>query len=69
MAFFKAENDAMPVPSDADMALGTKKYVAVEDLTGPTFKILKELQEDTRVEKAWSIDVRIRMALVKSPLW
>jgi hypothetical protein len=63
LAFLKAKKEHMPSPAEADKSLGTKKYVVVEDLTGPTYKKLKELQAEERVDKAWSIDGRLRFTL------
>ena len=37
----------------------------VEDLTPPTFKMLKMLREDKRVARAWTVEGRIRYVLEK----
>ena len=39
----------------------------VEDLTSPTYKLLKELQDHTAVAKAWTIEGRIRFSRVDKP--
>ena len=44
-----------------------KRYVMVEDLTSPTYSLLKELQDHSGVAKAWTIEGRIRFTRVDKP--
>ena len=44
-----------------------KRYVMVEDLTSPTYSLLKELQDHSGVAKAWTIEGRIRFARADKP--
>ena len=39
----------------------------VEDLTSPTYSLLKELQDHSGVAKAWTIEGRIRFTRVDKP--
>jgi hypothetical protein len=59
-ALFRAKKDALPFPSEAEKATGLKRFLLAEDLTPATFTFLKELREDSRVERAWTVDGRIR---------
>jgi hypothetical protein len=49
-----------PAPSSADRAAGCKGFFISEDITQPTAKLLKELNDDDRVERAWTVEGRIR---------
>ena len=44
VALFKCKRDALPKPSEAEMAAGIRKLLLVEDLTLPTLHKLKELK-------------------------
>jgi hypothetical protein len=57
----KSKKDSTPAPSDADKALGAKRYLISEDLTPPTFKKLRELQSSEEVLKAWTVNGRIHL--------
>jgi hypothetical protein len=46
----------IPSPSDAEKAAGFKRFILVEDLSPANHKLLKDLQNDDRVEKVWSVD-------------
>jgi outer membrane murein-binding lipoprotein Lpp len=52
-----------PSPTDAEKAAGIKRFIVVEDLTVATYKMMKELQGDDRVEKVWSVDGHLRLVL------
>lgn len=49
----------------AGAAGGRRKrgFIIVEDLTGPTHKLLRALQEDARTEKVWTVNGRIHYTL------
>ena len=46
-----------------ERAAGIKRFVLVEDLTPPNYKKLCELLGDERIEKAWSVEGRLRFVL------
>ena len=50
VAILKNKRNNTPPPSDG----ATKKMFLTEDLTKPTYKKMKELQADDRVDKIWS---------------
>ena len=60
LAFLRNKKASLPPPSEDDKAAGTKKYAAVEDLTGPTYKKFKEMVESSLIEKVWSVEGRLR---------
>ena len=66
-AVFRNKKTCFPSPSDVEKTNGVKRYVMVEDLTSPTYKLLKELQDHTAVAKAWTIEGRIRFSRVDKP--
>jgi hypothetical protein len=51
LAVLKNKRINMPPP----LVAGAKRYIIVEDLTPSTHRKLKELAEDDRVEKAWTM--------------
>jgi uncharacterized coiled-coil protein SlyX len=61
IAIMRAKKDSTPAPTDADRAMGARRYLISEDLTPPTFKMLKELQSSEEVAKAWTINGRIHL--------
>ena len=63
LAILKNKRLNTPPPSDTEKAAGLKRFIIVEDLTPPAHKLLKDLQEDSRVEKTWSVDGRLRFVL------
>ena len=66
-AVFRNKKACFPTPSDAEKTNGVKRYVMVEDLTSPTYSLLKELQDHSGVAKAWTIEGRIRFARADKP--
>ena len=66
-AVFRNKKTCFPSPSDAEKNTGVKRYVMVEDLTSPTYNLLKALQDHTGVAKAWTIEGRIRFARTDKP--
>ena len=62
----RLKKEHLPDPSVAEIAAGTGRYLLVEDLTVTNAKKLKEFREHDRVERAWSIDGRIRYTVVGS---
>ena len=66
-AVFRYKRDSFPVPSEAEKINGTKRYVMVEDLTSPTYSLLKALKDHPDVQKAYTIEGRIRFSKVAKP--
>ena len=56
----RLKKDHMPSPTAAEKAAGVQKYSITEDLTVVTAKKLKEIRDSGEVDKAWTIDGRIR---------
>ena len=66
-AIFKTKKEVLPTPSAAEKSAGIKKVLLVEDLTVPTLHKMKELKNDTRVAKVWTMEGSIRFTLVAKP--
>ena len=64
LAILKNKKASIPSPTTQERAAGIKRFVLVEDLTPPTYKKLTELLGDDRVEKAWSVEGRLRFVLM-----
>jgi hypothetical protein len=63
-AFMRNKRVSIPAVSEAEKLAGVKKILAVEDLTGPSHKKMRELIAEPAVEKVWSVDGRLRFTLV-----
>jgi len=63
LAVLRNKKDNTPAPTQADKALGSIGFFLNEDLTPSTFKALRTLQSDDRVDKVWSVDGRLRFVL------
>jgi hypothetical protein len=63
LTILRNKKTGMAPPSEADQRLGIKRFTVVEDLTGDSFKLLRTLAGDSRVEKVWTIDGNIRFTL------
>jgi hypothetical protein len=59
-AIFRAKKEAVPFPTEEEKTAGLKRFMLAEDLTPASFNFLRELREDSRVERAWTVDGRIR---------
>ena len=55
LAILKNKRTNTPSPSEAEKALGLKRFALAEDLTTPTYRKLQELQKEERVSKAWTM--------------
>ncbi len=64
LAILKNKKTSIPAPTTLERNAGIKRFVLVEDLTPPTYKKLTELLGDDRVEKAWSVEGRLRFVLM-----
>jgi hypothetical protein len=60
LALLRFKKNSMPPPSSADRSLGTKGFFISEDVTPPTAKLLRDLLADERVDRAWTVEGRIR---------
>ena len=63
IAIFKCKRDVMAAITDTSI----KKAIIVEDLTPPTLKRMKEMKEDRRVEKVWTMEGSIKYTLATKP--
>jgi len=63
LAFLRSKKTGFPPPTEIDVYAGTKRYSASEDLTGPTYKLFREMVGSDLVEKVWSIDGRLRFTV------
>ena len=66
-AIFKTKREVLPTPSPAEKSAGIKKVLLVEDLTVPTLTKMKEMKNDTRVAKVWTMEGSIQFTLVTKP--
>jgi hypothetical protein len=60
LAVLKNKRTSIPAPQEVEKNEFVKRFTVVEDLTGPTFRLLKLLQEHDSVARAWTIDGQIR---------
>jgi hypothetical protein len=67
LAILRHKKNNIPMPSEEEKAAGAKRFALVEDLTGASYRMLKMLQDDDRVAKAWSYDGQIRFTLKDNP--
>jgi hypothetical protein len=63
LAVLRFKKDNMPKPSEAEKAAGSRRFVIVEDLSPASYKKLRELSEDSRVGKVWTVGGQIRFVL------
>jgi hypothetical protein len=67
LAILRNKRNNMPLPTEEEKNLGAKKYSIAEDLTGPSFRMLRLLQADDRISKAWTVDGNIRFVKKSNP--
>jgi uncharacterized coiled-coil protein SlyX len=60
LAILRYKKENIPSPSSADRSLGTKGFFISEDVTPTTAKLLRDLLADERVDRAWTVEGRIR---------
>ena len=53
----------IPVTSDAEKGGRVRRFIVVEDLTPEAHKLLRELQNDDRTDKVWSVNGRINFTI------
>jgi hypothetical protein len=66
MAILKNKRLSTPSPTDEEKAMGLKKMIIMEDLTPACYKLLRDLQRSEEVQKAWTVEGRIRFLLTGS---
>ena len=62
-AILRNKKAIIPASTAAEKLAGAARFIIVEDLTPSNHKLLRDLQEDERVSKVWSVDGRIRFVL------
>jgi len=62
---FKCDNT--PKPTEAEISEGASRFSISEDLTPPTYKALRLLQESRLTESVWTVEGRIRFTLANDP--
>ena len=67
VALMRNKRDNIPAPTRSEVTSGARPLFMVEDLTAVTHMKMKELKEDKRVAKIWSVDGLIRLILSTSP--
>ena len=60
----RCKREAVFGPTAAEKEAGCKSFMIVEDLTQPSFKMIKELQSPKEVYKAWSVESKLLFTLV-----
>ena len=60
LAILRNKKSHTPSPTDVDKRLGSVGFFINEDLTSASFNLLRALQADDRVDKAWSLNGRLR---------
>jgi hypothetical protein len=63
LAVLRNKKSALPDPSPSEREAGIRRYLVVEDLTPANYTMLKSLQQREEVDKAWTIEGRIRFTL------
>jgi hypothetical protein len=67
LAVLRNKRNNIPLPTDEEKSSGAKRYIIAEDLTGPSFRMLRLLQAYDRVSKVWSAEGQIRYVLKSDP--
>jgi hypothetical protein len=67
LAVLRNKRSNMPSPSDSERSEFVKRFSIVEDLTAPTYKMLRMLQDREDVAKVWTNEGRIRLTLSSQP--
>jgi hypothetical protein len=67
IAVLRNKKNNTPSPLEHERSEFVKRFAIVEDLTTPTYKLLKQLQDLDSVAKVWTVEGRIRMTLTDNP--
>jgi len=59
----RCKKEAKVGPNDVEKALGIRRFNISEDLTQPAFKKLKELQNCSDIDRAWSVDGKLNFTV------
>jgi len=60
LAVFRYKSKSLPGPNPIEKGAGAKRFYVVEDLTRPTHRMMKSLQDTEGIEKVWTTDGVIR---------
>lgn len=60
LALLRFKRDNTPSPSAIEKSQGSVGFYISEDLTPSTFKLLRDLQKHQKVDKAWTVNGKIR---------
>jgi hypothetical protein len=67
LAVLRNKRTNTPAPAESERSEFVKRFSIVEDLTTPSYKLLRMLQDDERVSKVWTVEGRIRLVLTANP--
>jgi uncharacterized coiled-coil protein SlyX len=67
LAILRNKRSNIPLPLETERTEFVKRFTVVEDLTGPTFRLLKQLQDQDSVARAWTVEGRIRFVTNENP--
>jgi hypothetical protein len=60
LAVLRNKRSSLPTPSASERDAGIRHYLVVEDLTPANYTMLRTLKQREEVDKAWTIEGRIR---------
>jgi hypothetical protein len=60
LAVLRNKRTNTPAPADSERSEFVKRFSIVEDLTTPTYKLLRTLQDNERISKVWTVEGKIR---------
>ncbi len=63
--FLRLKKDFMPSPTELEMEAGVERFTATADLTTRNYKLVKQLSADTKVDKVWTLDGKVKFTLVQ----
>jgi hypothetical protein len=67
LAVLRNKRTNTPAPADSERSEFAKRFSIVEDLTTPSYKLLRMLQDYERVSKVWTVEGRFRLVLTANP--
>jgi hypothetical protein len=67
LAVLRNKRANTPTPADTERSEFVKRFSIVEDLTSPTYKLLRLLQDREDVSKVWTVEGRVRFTLSSNP--
>ena len=63
LAILRCKKGNIPNPSETEKAEGANRFTISEDLTPPTYKAMRMLQECPETESVWTVEGKIRFTL------